>query len=250
MVKHAAVQSANSGRAEDQPCSLISMVMWGKLPRTAMTSSYFSSPKKRSMLRLSESLRLTRSCRVLTLHWRGGQTSHRRLGQQHHWLIFNIFCVLVDTHTHKVCSYLLWVAVAEMLLLKVRQLQKRRFGLLQTLHDHLRQLHAVLYGYQPRSVETWWQTRQQTVKHTEAFSRVKTPACVWGVYLLCCWPSWSAGSPHWPSPEGELDSSSPQTADLKHRNYTLLVQISEKLFTLTTGFLVQSLLKFSLLMGL
>lgn len=99
-VKQAAVQSAESDGSEDQPCSLISMVMWGKLPRTAMTSSYFSSPKKRSMVRLSESLRLTRSCRVLTLHWRGGQTSHRQLGQQHHWLIFNIFCVLVDTHTH------------------------------------------------------------------------------------------------------------------------------------------------------
>lgn len=59
-----------------------------------------------------------------------------------------------DDDPRRTRRYLLGHAVAEVLLLKVRQLQQRRLGLLQALHDHLRQLHAVLDGDQPRGVKT------------------------------------------------------------------------------------------------
>lgn len=121
--------------------------MWGKLPSTAMTSSYFSSTKQRSMLRLSESLRLTRSCSVRTLYWgRRRSTNAYDLHTAHpkH----------PRTSRGGVGGYLLGETVAEVLLLKVGQLQQRRLGLLQALHDHLRQLHAVLNGDQPRGGKT------------------------------------------------------------------------------------------------
>lgn len=135
----------------NRPCSLVSMVMWGKLPSTAMTSSYFSSPRTRSMLRLSESLRLTRSCSVRTLYCgrrrrrrmniRSSHTSHPEPSPE------TTTCV-------RLRGYLLGDAVAEVLLLKVWQLQQRRLGLLQALHDHLRQFHAVLDGDQTWGVKT------------------------------------------------------------------------------------------------
>jgi len=64
---------------------------------------------------------------------------------------------VLSLHVQTLCSYLLRDAVAEVLLLKVGQLQQWRIGLLQTLHYHLGQLHTVLYGNQSRSVETWRQ---------------------------------------------------------------------------------------------
>lgn len=51
-------------------------------------------------------------------------------------------------------GYLLGDAVAEVFLLKVWQLQQRRLGLLQALHDHLRQFHAVLDGDQTWGMKT------------------------------------------------------------------------------------------------
>lgn len=81
-----------------------------------------------------------------------------------HWPIArNLPFSLLCSSTMNVCmytlhSYLLRDAVAEVLLLKVGQLQQWWLGLLQALHYHLGQLHAILYGYQSRSVETWKHT--------------------------------------------------------------------------------------------
>lgn len=75
--------------------------------------------------------------------------------------------------------YLLGDTVAEVLLLKVGKLQQWRFGLLQTLHYHLGQLHAILYGYQSRSMETWGQIDQKKLlrglKLGKILFKVETP---------------------------------------------------------------------------
>lgn len=130
---------------------------------------------------------------------------------------------LATTNTTTTCvslgGYLLGVAVAEVLLLKVRQLQQRRLGLLQALHDHLRQFHAVLDGGQTWGVKTCetrecrWELKPRN-KGIEG-KEVWHPA---GTDLLDWWPSWWADSPRWSSPAEELDSSSPRTSDLERKN--------------------------------
>lgn len=74
-------------------------------------------------------------------------------------------------------SYLLRDAVAEVLLLKVGQLQQWWLGLLQALHYHLGQLHAVFYGYQSRSVKTWKHTNTHT--HSLPMSKIIKEVVVW-----------------------------------------------------------------------
>src|SRR4029434_6033243 len=44
-------------------------------------------------------------------------------------------------------------------------MQQRGLGLLQALHHHLGQLHAVLYGHQPGSVHTCARTHTHTHTH-------------------------------------------------------------------------------------
>lgn len=51
------------------PCDFMSIVTYGKLPRTAITSSYFSSSRKCSRLWRSDSFKLTKSWIVLILYW-------------------------------------------------------------------------------------------------------------------------------------------------------------------------------------
>lgn len=51
------------------PCGFISIVTYGKLPRTAITSSYFLSSRKCSKLRRSEPFKLTKSWILLILYW-------------------------------------------------------------------------------------------------------------------------------------------------------------------------------------
>lgn len=86
-----------------------------------------------------------------------------------------------------------------------------------------------------------------------AFSSVKTPACVnVPPLLLAIMVSWQPTlTISWRRAGLFLTTNLWSETD---RNYTLLVQTSEKLFTLSvstsTGFWVQSLLKCSLLMGL
>lgn len=57
--------------------------------------------------------------------------------------------------TQPLGSYLLGDAVAEVIFLKVGQLQQWWLWLLQALHYHLGQLHTVFYSYQSRSMESW-----------------------------------------------------------------------------------------------
>lgn len=130
----------------------------------------------------------------------------------------------IPSHASTLESYLLRKAVAEVFLLKVRQLQQWGLWLLQTLHDHLCQLHAVLYGHQPWSMKTWTQIKKKKrcdgCKFWQEFQlkrkHLLVKRCV--AHLLGCWPSWWADSPRWSFPEEELDSSSPQTSDLKHKH--------------------------------
>lgn len=48
-------------RTSHSPCGFISIVTYGKLPRTAITSSYFLSSRKCNKLRRSEPFKLTKS---------------------------------------------------------------------------------------------------------------------------------------------------------------------------------------------
>lgn len=56
-------------RTSHSPCGFISIVTYGKLPRTAITSSYFLSSRKWSKLRRSEPFKLTKSWILLILYW-------------------------------------------------------------------------------------------------------------------------------------------------------------------------------------